>query len=96
MNLMDSQQWKNMLALEGFPIVYEWHDNPYTIYPLHSHQGKVSFYVVHWSVTFDFNGVEETVVSGERFDVPVNIEHSAIVWPEGCDYIVWQMYEDDA
>lgn len=44
---MDSQQWKNMLALEGFPIVYEWHDNPYTIYPLHSHQGKVSFYVVH-------------------------------------------------
>ncbi len=93
---MSELHLKDILLSEGFPIVYEWHDEPGTVYPLHSHQHKVSFYVIRWSVTFHFDWAEKIITSGQRYDVPIKIEHSALVWPEGCDYVVWQMNENDA
>jgi hypothetical protein len=41
---------------EGFTNVYEHQDPAGTIYPEHSHQGKVSLFVTDGSITFDFNG----------------------------------------
>lgn len=87
--------YKNILKSEGFPIVYDWFDEPGTEYPPHIHKGKVSFYVVEGSVTFS-GGIQKTVSEGERIDVPLNIEHSAIVGEKGCRYVVGQEIEDDA
>ncbi len=92
---MNKIQAIEILTSEGFPIVYEWIDKPGTIYDNHNHQGKVSFYVMDGSVTF-FGGIQRTVSAGERIDVPVGIDHSAIVGEQGCTYIVGQEIEGDA
>lgn len=86
---------KKVLETEGYPIVYDWCDEPNTKYENHKHQGKVSFFVVEGSVVFS-GGVNKTVSKGERIDVPVGIEHSAIVSNKGCRYIVGQEIEGDA
>jgi hypothetical protein len=86
---------KKVLETEGFPIIYEWHDKPGTVYENHAHQGKVSFYVLEGSVRL-FGGIQKVISTGERFDVPVEIEHSAIVLESGCEYIVGQEIEGDA
>ncbi len=86
---------KKMLQIEEFPIVYEHTDAPGTIYPEHFHKGKVSFFVTYGSVTFS-GGIKKTIKTGERFDVPVGVHHSALVGPDGCDYIVGQEIERDA
>lgn len=86
---------KKNLETEGFPIVYDWYDEPGTKYPPHKHQGKVSFYVLDGSVTFS-GGIQQTVSKGERIDVPPNVEHSAAVGDKGCRYVVGQEIENDA
>jgi quercetin dioxygenase-like cupin family protein len=89
------EQYKEILISEGFPIIYEWYDQPGTIYEKHHHNGKVSFFVVEGSVTFS-GGIQKTVSSGERINVPIGIEHSAVVGEHGCSYVVGQEIEDDA
>jgi quercetin dioxygenase-like cupin family protein len=85
------------LKKEGFLIVYEWHDEPGTIYESHSHKGAVSFYVTKGSVHFEFaDGKKVSVKEGDRMNVPIGVAHTAIVGEEGCDYIVGQMIEGDA
>ncbi len=91
---MNLEDIKKELEQE-FPIVYEWVDAPNTIYEEHFHQGKVSFYVTKGSVTFS-GGIEKTVVAGDYFNVPVGVKHTAVVGPEGCEYIVGQEIEGDA
>lgn len=92
---MNNSDLKNILITEGFPIVYEWTDAPGTIYDDHCHQGKVVFCVTKGSVTFS-GGIQQTVSAGECIDVPVGVHHTAIVGPEGCEYIVGQEIEGDA
>lgn len=88
---------QNILKSEGFVHIYDWHDEAGTNYESHSHKGKVSIFIESGSVTFIFSdGTTKIVSSGERFDVPVGLEHSAIVGPEGCDYIVGEMIEGDS
>lgn len=86
---------KKVLETEGYPIVYDWYDEPNTKYENHKHQGKVSFFVTEGSVTFS-GGINKTVSKGERIDVPVGVEHSAVVGGNGCRYIVGQEIEGDA
>lgn len=86
---------KLRLKEEGFSHVFDWHDEPNTKYELHVHKGKVSFYVIHGSVTFS-GGITETVKAGERFDVPVGVNHSATVGPHGCDWIVGEEIKGDS
>jgi quercetin dioxygenase-like cupin family protein len=89
------EQAKEQLQKEGFPIIYEWKDEPATVYEKHYHKGRVSFYVIDGSVTFS-GGIEKTISKGERVDVPIGVEHSAIVGENGCFYIVGQDIEGDA
>lgn len=84
-----------ILKNEGFKHVFEWTDKPNTMYPEHSHKGKVSFYILRGSVTFS-GGINKTINTGERFDVPVSVKHSGVVGPEGCDWIVGEEIEGDA
>ena len=84
-----------IILKKEYPIIYEWTDAPNAIYENHKHEGKVSFFVVDGSVTFS-GGINKTVSKWERFDVPVGIEHSAVVSDQGCTYIVGQEIEGDA
>lgn len=95
---MGKQILIEQLKKEGFLVVYEWHDEPGTVYPLHQHQDKVSFYVTKGSVVFDFQkgGPELVVREGEHIDVPMKTPHTAQVGEDGCDYVIGQMSEDDA
>lgn len=90
-----SKYLKKVLETEGYPIVYDWYDESGTKYENHKHQGKVSFFVLEGSVTFS-GGINKTVSEGEKIDVPVGVEHSAIVSDEGCRYVVGQEIEGDA
>jgi quercetin dioxygenase-like cupin family protein len=92
---MDKDELIRQLKNEGFPIVYEWTDDPNTVYEEHTHQGKVSFYVIKGMVSFS-GGIDNVISIGERIDVPPGIKHSAIIGPEGCTYIVGQEFEGDA
>lgn len=88
---------KEILKSEGFKYIYEWHDEPNTTYPPHAHKGKVALFIQKGDVTFHFsNMTTKTVSDGNRFDVPIGLEHSAVVGLHGCDYIVGEMIEGDS
>ncbi len=77
--------------------MYEWHDEPNTEYTKHSHKGKVTLFILSGDVTFHFSdSTSKTISSGQRFDVPVGLEHEAVVGLNGCDYIVGEMIEGDS
>ena len=92
---MDKDKLKSQLVSEGFPSIYEWIDKPGTKYDSHSHKGKVSLLIVSGSVAFS-DGFEKVLKEGDRFDVPAGVSHSAIVGPEGCEYIVGEEIEGDS
>jgi uncharacterized protein len=80
---------------EGFSHIFAWHDDPYTKYEEHVHRGRVSFYITKGSVTFT-SGFDKVFREGERFDVPPGVKHSAVVGPEGCDWVVAEEIEGDS
>jgi quercetin dioxygenase-like cupin family protein len=92
---MEKEALKQKLSDEGYPFVYEWRDEPDTVYKSHKHSDKVAMFITQGSVTFDFLGTPKVVSAGERFDVPVDAEHTAVVGRDGCEYVVGQMNEDD-
>jgi quercetin dioxygenase-like cupin family protein len=83
-----SERWLQKFEDEGFASVYEWQDPAGTVYEEHAHKGKVSLFVTDGSITFDFAGEKKEVKANERFDVPVDAPHSAIVGPQGWIVIV--------
>ncbi len=88
---------QEILQSEGFVRVYEWHDEPHTEYHAHAHVGKVTLFIEKGDVTFHFaDNTTRTVKAGERFDVPIGLEHSAVVGSNGCNYVVGEMVEGDA
>lgn len=92
---MNIEELKQQFHNEGFPHVFEWTDEPNAIYGPHTHQGKVSVYVVRGEVVFS-DGIERTVKTGERFDIPPGVRHTAVIGSEGCDWIVGEEVEGDA
>ena len=91
-----SERWIQTFENEGFASVYEWQDPAGTVYEPHAHHGKVSLFVTDGSISFDLNGVKQKVTAGERFDVPVGVEHSAVVGPSGWIGIVGEEIEGDS
>jgi broad-specificity NMP kinase len=81
---------------EEFPYVYEWKDKPDTKYPLHTHKGKVSWFILVGSITLYFPGEEKKYLPITRVDIPVGVEHSAAVGSEGCTFIVGEEIEGDS
>lgn len=89
------EELKKTLRREGFPFVYVWSDKPNTLYPLHKHQGKVTFFVIDGDVTFT-HGIGKKISKGQRFDVPIGVEHTAIVGADGCMFVYGEEIEGDA
>ena len=95
-NMELSERWLQTFEEEGFASVYEWQDQAGTTFPPHAHQGKVALFVTDGSITFDLNGEKKEVVAGQRFDVPVGVEHSATVGPNGWIVIVGEEIDGDS
>lgn len=84
---MNKEELKQKLTGQGFPIIYEWIDEPGTVYEEHEHKGRVAFYVTKGSVTFS-GGIEKTLGPGEFIEVPIGVKHTALVGEDGCEYVV--------
>lgn len=91
-----SERWINTFEKEGFVNVYEWSDAPGMTYTPHAHKGQVSLFVTDGSCIFDFEGAKREVRAGERFDVPVEAQHSAVVGAEGWTVIVGEEIAGDS
>jgi len=91
-----SERWIDTFEREGFTNVYEWSDPAGTTYDTHAHEGKVSLFVTDGSIVFTFAGVTREIKAGERFDAPVNKEHSAVVGENGWIVIVGEETEGDS
>ncbi len=88
---------KEILKKENFIHIYDWSDNPGTIYEKHSHKDRVTLFIIQGDVTFSFNdGSTKNIKHGDRFDVPPGLEHSASVGKNGCVYVVGEMIEGDS
>jgi quercetin dioxygenase-like cupin family protein len=93
---MDTEALRKDLKSKGFLHIYEWHDAPGVKYEAHTHQGKVSMYILNGELTFNFGDSLVTLHSGDYFDVPVGEEHTAIVSEQGCTFLVGEMIEGDS
>jgi quercetin dioxygenase-like cupin family protein len=91
-----SERYIKQFESEGFTNIYERQDASGAVYPEHSHKGKVSLFVTDGSVTFDFSGDKKEVKANERFDVPPNTLHSAVVGPTGWIGIVAEEIAGDS
>lgn len=91
-----SERWIQKFEDEGFSNVYEWQDPAGTVYEEHAHQGKVSLFVTDGSITFDFSDEKKEIKAGQRFDVPIGAQHSAVVGPEGWIVIVAEEISGDS
>lgn len=81
---------------EGFSSVYDRSDQAGTVYEKHAHRGKVSLFVTDGDCTFDFGETTVKVSAGERFDVPVGAEHSAVVGEQGWIVVVGEEIKGDS
>ena len=61
---MDKKAFTKKLSDEGFPYIYEWHDEPGTEYPAHAHKGAVCMYILEGGLSFWF-GDKEIISLGE-------------------------------
>lgn len=91
-----SERCIQTLEKEGFPYVYEWKDEPGTIYPEHLHQDKVVMYITEGSIELKIGDRTHLLKAGERFDVPPQVLHSGVVGPLGCQYVVGEMIDGDS
>ncbi len=81
---------------EGWPHIYEWQDKPGTVYPEHSHVGKVALFVTEGSIDFTLNGVTTNYKTGDRIDVPPATPHTAVVGLQGVQFVVAEEIDGDS
>jgi len=91
-----SERWLQKFEDEGFASIYEWQDAAGTVYAEHSHQGRVSIFVTDGSITYDFSGEKKEIKANQRFDIPVNVPHSAVVGSLGWIVIIAEAVEGDS
>lgn len=84
------------LEKENWLHIYEWQDKAGTVYPEHSHQGKVVLFITEGSIDFTIAGTTHHLKTGDRFDVPLETPHSAVVGPRGVQYVVGEEIDGDS
>ncbi len=95
LNMELSERCIQTLEKEGFPYVYEWSDKSGTVYPEHSHTDKVTIFVTEGSIELTINGQAHLLKAGDRFDIPLQAPYSALVGPQGCQYVIGEMVDGD-
>lgn len=91
-----SERYIAQLEKDGFSYIYEWQDEAGTVYPEHSHRGKVTICLTDGSITITLAGISSKLVAPTVFEIPVGVPHSAIVGPQGVIYIVGEEFEGDS
>jgi quercetin dioxygenase-like cupin family protein len=91
-----SERCIQTLEKEGFPYVYEWKDEPGTVYPEHLHQDKVSIFITEGSLELKIGDESYLLKAGDRFNIPPQVPHSGVVGQEGCQYVVGEMIDGDS
>lgn len=68
-----SERYIAELEKDGFSHIYEWQDEAGTIYPMHSHRGRVTLCLTDGSITLRIAGKTCVLVAPTVFEVPVGI-----------------------
>jgi quercetin dioxygenase-like cupin family protein len=84
------------LEKEGFEHIYEWQDTAGTIYSEHSHAGKVTLFITDGSIELTIYKQIHVLKTGDRFDVSPHTSHSAIIGPNGVQFVVGEEIDGDA
>jgi glyoxylate utilization-related uncharacterized protein len=84
------------LEKEGWPHIYEWQDKSGAVYEEHEHDGKVVLLITEGAIDFTIDGVTHHLKTGDRMDVPPHTPHSAVVGPEGVQYVVGEEIDGDS
>jgi mannose-6-phosphate isomerase-like protein (cupin superfamily) len=90
------ENFEEILKKEGFKHIYRWSDNSRITYPKHAHKDKVAMFITSGSIEIVFEDKTIKLKIGDRFDVPSESEHTALVGPDGCSYVVGEMIEGDS
>lgn len=91
-----SERCIKTLEKEGFASVYEWSDGPGVVYGEHQHEGAVTIFVTEGALSLTISGETKELRAGDRFDIPALTPHSALVGPDGCQYVVGEMILGDS
>lgn len=75
---------RKILTDEGLDF-YAWSNEPYDIYPEHTHSYNKVIYVVQGSITFGLPQLARkiTLKAGDRLDLPSGTAHDAHIGAEG-------------
>jgi len=91
-----SERYIAELEKDGYTNIYEWQDEAGTVYPGHSHRGRVTICLTDGSITIILAGKGRELVAPSVFEIPSGVPHSAIVGPQGAIYIVGEEFEGDS
>ena len=91
-----SERCIQTLEKENWHHIYEWQDKPGIIYPEHTHRGKVTIFITEGSIELTISGEVLSLRPGDRFNVPPNTPHSAVVGPQGVQFVVGEEIEGDS
>jgi len=90
-----SERCIQTLEKEGFPSVYEVQDAPDSIYPEHTHEGKVSLFLTEGTMLVTMGTEITTLTPGDRLNIPKDTPYSAVVGPYGSQIVVGEMIQGD-
>jgi quercetin dioxygenase-like cupin family protein len=85
---MNEKELAAQLKREGFAHTYVWEDGPNTQYPDHTHGVVTAHIILEGEMKVAMDGKAQTYRVGDRFDVPANTVHSALMGPRGCRYVI--------
>ncbi len=85
---LDRAGLERQLQSEGYDLVYLREDEPGVTYGTHAHDVHSTHIVLEGSMDLTVLGQVRHLGPGERFDIPLDAPHSAVVGPAGCTYLV--------
>lgn len=91
--MVTAQEAEAQLRQEGCDEVYTWYDSPDFAYAPHAHPTATAHIIIEGQMTITMDGQNLTLTPGQRIDVPANMEHTAVMGPDGCTYVVGEKRE---
>jgi len=85
---MDVSELESQLHKAGFKRTYVWEDESEVFHATHTHPTETAHIILDGEMTLTMNGQSTTYYAGDRFDVPACTEHSALIGPQGCKYLI--------
>ena len=85
---MNQDKIKGQLKQEGYTEIYLWKDPPHKVYTPHSHNTETKLIVMKGEIEITANNMKKTYHLRDSIIIPKRGKHSAIVGPEGCEYLI--------